>query len=173
MLNTVGSGRSNSETLAKRTTLTNSSTAAGAEPCAATFTNFNWYNNGWTTDEDNKTCLRISNGAKLSIPIGRTVFSNPSGSQATEQSHSIELTFKVRNVQDYSNLIRTITRYKNDEDLYKAFYDEETGKFNTTYTNYDAFLAWYLKTNEVEFVDKNGIKRRMEYDDLEFSHIAK
>lgn len=173
LLNTVGSGRSNSETLAKRTTLTNASTAAGAEPCAATFTNFNWYNNGWTTDEDNKTCLRISNGAKLSIPIGRTVFSNPSGSQATEQSHSIELTFKVRNVQDYSNLIRTITRYKNDEDLYKAFYDEETGKFNTTYTNYDAFLAWYLKTYEVEFVDKNGIKRRMEYDDLEFSHIAK
>ena len=109
----------------------------------------------------------------MSIPIGRTVFSNPSGSQATEQSHSIELTFKVRNVQDYSNLIRTITRYKNDENLYKAFYDEETGKFNTTYTNYDSFLAWYLKTYEVEFVDKNGIKRRMEYDDLEFSHIAK
>ena len=173
LLNTVGSGRSNSETLAKRTTLVNSSTALGAEPCAAMFTNFNWYNNGWTTDEDNKTCLRISNGAKLSIPIGRTVFSNPSGSQATEQSHSIELTFKIRNVQDYSNLIRTITRYKNDEKLYKAFYDEETGKFNTTYTNYDAFLAWYLKTYEVEFVDKKGNKRRMEYDDLEFSHIAK
>lgn len=173
LLNTVGSGRSNSETLAKRTTLVNSSTALGAEPCAATFTNFNWYNNGWTTDEDNKTCLRISNGAKLSIPIGPTVFANPNGPQDTKQSHTIELTFKIRNVQDYSNLIRTITRYENDGDLYKAFYNEETGKFNTTYTNYDAFLAWYLKTYEVEFVDKNGIKRRMEYDDLKFAKTEK
>lgn len=173
LLNTVGSGRSNSETLVKRTTLVNSSTAKGAEPCAATFTNFNWYNNGWTTDEDNKTCLRISNGAKLSIPIGSTVFANPDGPQDTKQSHTIELTFKIRNVQDYSNLIRTITRYENDGDLYKAFYNEETGKFNTTYTNYDAFLAWYLKTYEVEFVDKNGIKRKMEYDDLKFAKIEK
>lgn len=173
LLNTVGSGRSNSETLAKRTTLVNSSAALGAEPCAATFTNFNWYNNGWTTDEDNKTCLRISNGAKLSIPIGPTVFANPNGPQDTKQSHTIELTFKIRNVQDYSNLIRTITRYENDGDLYKAFYNEETGKFNTTYTNYDAFLVWYLKTYEVEFVDKNGIKRRMEYDDLKFAKTEK
>lgn len=171
-LNTVGSGRSNAETMSKRTTLVNN--VAGADPCAAKFENFNWYNNGWTTDKDNKTCLRISNGAKLTIPIGRTTFANPNGQASTEQSHSIEIMFKIRNVQDYSNLIRTITRYKNDENLYKAFYDDTTGTFKTSYTNYDAFLAWYLKNNEIEFTDpKTGEKRRMEYDDLEFSHIAK
>lgn len=173
MLNTVGSGRSNAETLSKRTTLVNASPAGDAEPCPATFEKFNWYNNGWATDENNRTCLRISNGAKLSIPIGRTVFSNPSGSQATEQSHSIELTFKIRNVQDYSNLIRTITRYKNDKDLYAEFYNEETGKPRyADYTNYDAFLAWYLRTHEV-YTGEGDSKQRLTYDDLEFSHIAK
>lgn len=171
-LNTVGSGRSNAETLSKRTTLVNN--VPGADACPAKFENFNWYNNGWTTDSDNKTCLRISNGAKLSIPLGPTVFSNPTGQASTEQSHSIELTFKIRNIQDYSNLIRTITRYKDDATLYQAFYDEVTGQFKTNYTNYDAFLAWYLKNNYISYTDsKTGITRRMEYDDLEFSHIAK
>jgi len=41
-------------------------------------------------DDKNNTFLRISNGAKLSIPIGETSFS--------EQSHTFEIMFKIRNV---------------------------------------------------------------------------
>jgi hypothetical protein len=64
-LNTIGSGRSNSESESHRQHLVNNG-------IAAQFENFNWYNNGWVRDKhtDNKTCLRISNGAKLTIPIG-------------------------------------------------------------------------------------------------------
>lgn len=167
-LNTVGSGRSNSESLSRRMTLTNA--ADDKNPCPAVFENFNWYNNGWIQDADHKTCLRISNGAKLTIPIGPMVFADTSAD--INKSHSIEFMFKIRNVQDYSTLIRTITRYKNDTDLYNAFYDSEKGSYKTNYTNYDAFLAWYLKNNYVPFID-GAETRAMTYDDLVFSNISK
>ena len=40
------------------------------------FEGFNWYNNGWILDNDNNTCLRISNGAKFKIPLGNTRFNS-------------------------------------------------------------------------------------------------
>jgi len=71
MLNTIGSGRSNNESDVKRQTLIYTNPQTG-EVIKAKFDNFNWFNNGWIRDKttDNKTCLRISNGAKLEIPIG-------------------------------------------------------------------------------------------------------
>jgi hypothetical protein len=56
----------------------------------ASFDKFNWFNNGWAMDNKNNTFLRISNGAKFIIPIGKTSF--------TEQSNTFELMFKIRNV---------------------------------------------------------------------------
>ena len=171
MLNTVGSGRSNNESEIKRQTLnyTNPNTN---EVIAAKLTNFNWYNNGWVRGTDNKTCLRISNGAQVSIPVGQMKFAAENGS-STEIAHTIELQFKVRNVQDYSNLIRNITRYQNDADLFAAFYDTQTNSYKTSYTNYDSFLAWYLKENNIPFTDSSGVQRNLEYDDLEFDYIQK
>lgn len=175
-LNTVGSGRSNNESLSKRQTLSYEYEINGEKRnINAVFSNFNWYNNGWVRDEENgnKTCLRISNGARLSIPIGETIFANSSGNAATDLSHTIELCFKIRNVQDYSALIHNITRYKNDSALYEAFYTDETG-YKTSYTNYDSFLAWYLKENHIDFVDKDTNETRdLTYDDLEFDYIQK
>jgi hypothetical protein len=55
-------GRSNSESKTKRETLVLNNKKA-------TFTNFNWYNNGWVFDSNQTTCLRISNGASVSIPV--------------------------------------------------------------------------------------------------------
>ena len=131
MLNTVGSGRSNNESEIKRQTLnyTNPNTN---EVIAAKLTNFNWYNNGWVRGTDNKTCLRISNGAQVSIPVGQMKFAAENGS-STEIAHTIELQFKIRNVQDYSNLIRNITRYQNDSELFAAFYDTQTNSYKTSY----------------------------------------
>jgi hypothetical protein len=58
-------------------------------------------------DEKNNTFLRISNGAKFSIPIGTTSF--------FEQSNTFELMFKIRNVQNYGSLVTNITRYYLDD----------------------------------------------------------
>jgi len=56
------------------------------------FNNFNWYNNGWITDDDGETCLRISNGASINIPL------NVMNSKKLSDSLAFELVFKVRNV---------------------------------------------------------------------------
>jgi len=60
------SGRSNDESPLKRASWSYNG-------ISGRFENFNWYNNGWRT-EDRKTFLRISNGARFSIPIGNITF---------------------------------------------------------------------------------------------------
>ena len=177
MLNTVGSGRSNNESEIKRQTLIYKQSDNNL--IKAKLSNFNWYNNGWIRGTDNKTCLRISNGAKLSIPIGKMRFAAENGTD-TEITHTIELQFKIRNIQNYSNLIHNITRYNNDDELFSKFYDEENHSYLTKYTNYDSFLAWYLKeinpTAENPFTiaeEGSSEPRLLEYDDLTFNRIQK
>jgi hypothetical protein len=63
-------GRSNSESTTNRKNL------VFDNGVKASFEDFNWYNNGWIIDDNNNTCLRISNGARFSIPIGNTVFAS-------------------------------------------------------------------------------------------------
>jgi hypothetical protein len=90
------------------------------------------------------------------------------------ESHSIEVCFKIRNVQDYSNLIRNITRYVDDDALYAQFYNAETATYLTEYTNYDSFLNWFFKNNYYPYVDPDTKEERaMTYDDLEFNYIDK
>jgi len=88
MLNTIGSGRSNNESEARRQTLTYKK--SNNEIIAAKLSNFNWYNNGWIRGNDNKTCLRISNGASVSIPIGKMYFAAENGTDM-QITHTIEL----------------------------------------------------------------------------------
>jgi hypothetical protein len=59
--------------------------------------------------EINQTCLRISNGAQLSIPYKPMTFAS---NNLDSQSHTVELQFRIRNIQNYDNLIKNITRYK-------------------------------------------------------------
>ena len=87
----------------------------------AEFNNFNWYNNGWKTDDEGQTCLRISNGAEFILPIGETTFA---GSSQASSSWSYEMQFKIRKVQDYTPLIQNITRYKDDGAYYAEFTKE-------------------------------------------------
>jgi len=46
---------------------------------------------------DNRTCLRISNGASLTIPIGNMVFAQL-GSNVNSIAPTIEMQFKIRNI---------------------------------------------------------------------------
>ena len=161
------SGRSNGESATNRSTCIY---GEGANAIKAKFENFNWYNNGWVTDsETGNTCLRISNGAIFSIPLKQTKFASTT---AGEQSHTFEFQFKVRNVQDYANIVHNITRYKgNTEAKHGIVYNWsdnmaiipiDGGQLVSVYyifnhpecylewsegklfDNYDAFLQWYL-----------------------------
>ena len=131
-LNFNATGRSNSEPAGKREnwnyTLDNTRKQAS-------FNDFNWYNNGWFMDEDiNTSCIKISNGAQLSIPYKSMVFAS---SESDKQSHTVEMQFKISNIQKYGNLIRNITRYVGDADYYKDFKLKEA---EGLYDNYDVYL---------------------------------
>lgn len=154
ILNFESKGRSNAESAVNRATWVNED-----ETVKAVFTDFNWYNNGWILDENNQACLRISNGAQFSLPISNLTFAS---NDASKQSNSIEFQFKVRNIQDYSNLIKNTTRYKGDDDFYAAFIAQ------SAYSNYDAFLQYYLPIYKVPVG-----ATRVEYDDLEFNYVQK
>jgi hypothetical protein len=148
-------GRSNSESAVNREIWTTPDGKIKAE-----FSNFNWYNNGWIPDDKNQTCLRISNGAQFKIPYGKMIFN---GIDASIQSNSIEIQFKVRNIQDYSNLIKNTTRYKDDSKFYTAFTSQ------SVYNNYDAFLQYYIPIwNETQ-----PEASRTSYDDLKFDYVQK
>lgn len=166
-LNFDATGRSNSESKTKRASW---SYELNGQQKNAQFTNFNWYNNGWTTDkETNSTCLRISNGAQLSIPYDTMIFAN---NIVGQQSHTIEMQFRIRNIQNYDNLIKNITRYQfgeeenapNDETEYKAFKAqryEEGG-----YDNYDAYLQAVLPPDKYELLVIRGVEKEIQIDNI-------
>ena len=164
-LNFDPAGRSNSEPAARRASW---SYTKDGETVNARFENFNWYNNGWYTDSETKsTYLRISNGAKFTIPFnGGLEFGT---SLNSKQSNAIELAFKVRNIQNYTNLITNVTRYNvptafgddgkptsfsRDDSLYTAFTNQ------TLYSNYDAYLQATITDPEI-------------YDNLQFREVQK
>ena len=188
------SGRSNSESAASRVKC--SYTDNNNVTIDAQLENFNWYNNGWVTDDVGNACLRISNGAKFTIPLGQTKFAT---SNNTNQSHTFEFQFKVRNVQDYSQIIHNVTRYKanteashgrtfgswtddfsyeGEPSVYRAFTDRTYLEWSDgrIYDNYDAFLQWYLPefaNHHPELLDPNQQIFPPSYDDLEFRKVEK
>ena len=132
-VNFIATGRSNSESKLSRETLE-------INGKYAEFKNFNWYNNGWVFDDNNTTCLRVSNGAEVSIPIGQLSFDNSSSTP----THSIEIQFKIRNPQNYSKVITKYTRYKASDESGKSWTDRDAWdafKDQTIYVNYDEFLT--------------------------------
>ena len=177
-VNFSAKGRSNSEAASRRSVWQQE---INGNSVYGIFNNFNWYNNGWVMDENNETCLRISNGASFKIPFGTTTMA-----AGTEPSAAFELQFKLRNVQDYANLIQNITRYNNDDLFYTYGFSKQD-----SYTNYDAFLNDFLRVYPLDGVrdekgdlvydaegnllmyptDADG--NRITYDKLEFSHIQK
>lgn len=155
-------GRSNSEAIQRRSVLkVNGQNAVFND-------RFNWYNNGWVSDSNHQTCLRISNGASIAFPIGKMTFSN-------NQSHTLEFRMKIRNIQNYDKIITTYTRYKvmenpvtagidktwTDDEIFTEFLQQRT----TGYASYDAYLAAVLP-------EKRKIDATIPtYDDLEFASL--
>ena len=155
VLDFSSTGRSNAESAVNRASWTSADGKVKAE-----FTDFNWYNNGWVFDPDTQqTCLRISNGAQFSLPIGNMTFAS---GDASKQSNTVEMQFVIKNIQDYSNLIKNTTRYKSDGKFYEAFLAQNE------YSNYDAFLQYWLPLYELA----EG-ETRVTIDSLEFDHVQK
>lgn len=121
ILNLETMGRSNEENITSRTTWVSDKTDVKT---AVTFNNFNWYNNGWVEDDDGRSCLRISNGASISIPISPLNILNTS---TMTEALTFEFRFKVRNIQEYATLITTTSTEddKGNVTINKEFNDKK------------------------------------------------
>ena len=80
------------------------------------FENFNWASNGWIPDEDGNTCLRLTNGAKLTIPFAPFSYANTGGG-AQRTGKTLEFVFKVRNVRDENGIIIQAASWDNNGKL--------------------------------------------------------
>jgi hypothetical protein len=100
MLYLTAKERSNKETLANRQTWNYGNYSAN-------LTGFNWYNNGWTTDDDGDEVLRLSNGAKVEIPFGDDPINRPAILQtdAVQEGFGIEVEFRCRNATSFAKLM--------------------------------------------------------------------
>ena len=65
------------------------------------------YNNGWQKDSAGNNVLRLSNGAKVTIPIDDLL---------SFQNRTYEFDFRVHNATNYSKLINITTVYQKNED---------------------------------------------------------
>ena len=65
----------------------------GSTSC--TFTNFEFVNDGWKSDEDGNTVLRTTGDARLTIPF------QPFAADARSTGETIEIEFATRDVMDY------------------------------------------------------------------------
>ena len=155
-------GRSNNDPLSRRVIWNNPITSpADMAAVTAEFTNFNWYNNGWMM-EDNQSLLRISNGASVIFNIGDLKFA---GTENSNQSHTFEFQFKMKNIQDYGNLVKNITRYKDDGDLFNKDFKDPT-KNIWGHTNYDAFLHDYLSPEAYEALEFDFVYKELNFDNI-------
>jgi len=106
-MNLSSTGRSSDEIAANRETW-----ADGAYK--ATLNGFNWYNNGWKNDDDgNGAYLSIANGATVTIPF-RNFATNPIEDfqfNGVNKNYTLEVRFRIRNVQEYSTLVTTNPYY--------------------------------------------------------------
>lgn len=69
------------------------------ENIQAVMTGFNWTSDGWQTDADGATCLRVTGDARVTIPY--KLF----GTDFRTSGKTIELEFATRNVLDYDATI--------------------------------------------------------------------
>lgn len=75
----------------------------------ANLIDFNWHNNGWMQDSEGRSCLRISNGAKVEIPL--ILFTN---SKPTTGGFTFEFEFNPYNLYSYNLLTQSTNTVEDD-----------------------------------------------------------
>ena len=162
LVNLTSEGRSNKENITDRQRW--SYTNANGLETAVTFNGFNWYSNGWVVDNDNNSCLRISNGASISIPL--RVLENP---QLTDPL-TFEFIFKLRNVQELTTLITTSSEEKEDGTVViTKTADVSKGVFAKYYKNN---IGLCLGTQEAFFKSGANAIVNARYTDGDMVHVS-
>ena len=142
LVNYTTAGRSNLEIKSKRNIWSNTITSSQYKE--ATLTGFNWQSNGWKKDSvvegeiDSGTYLSLTNGASVSIPCGPLTLNST-------LDYTIEIRFRVRNIQKYSTLVQNLPLYYYENDEYIQV--EEGSEIDNS-------VNYYVKRDNVEIYDR-------------------
>ena len=145
-------GRSNQEATPASWTY-----GTGANAISAQFSGFNWSSDGWQSDSDGITVMRVSGDARLTIPY------KPFASDFRGTGKTIELEFATRNVLDYDATI--LSCMSGDRGIsvtaQKALLKSEQSEISTQYKEDEhvriAFVAEKRAENRLLFIYINGI----------------
>lgn len=152
VLNLDSAGRSNQESAATKTKWVSKNTSVNTE---VIFKDFNWYNNGWLSDPDGTSFLRISNGASIEIPINRANGGlNILNSVKVQEALAFEFRFRVRNLQEYATLVTTSSKEVDGQVVISKEASTESGVFGSFYNQGVGFC---LGTQEAFFKADNYI----------------
>ena len=129
----------------------------GEDEIACTFSGFSWTSDGWQTDKDGITVLRVSGDARLTIPY------KPFATDSRVPGKTIELEFATRNVLDYDAVI--LSCFSGDRGFsvtaQKALLKSEQSEISTQYKEDEhvriAFVIEKRAENRLLFIYINGI----------------
>ena len=135
---------------------------------SAKLSNFNWYNNGWVLDDNNKTCLRISNGAKVEIPM--VIFKDSAPSVG---GYTIEFEFKPYNLYNYQLLTTSVSTSGEDEKVeVDREFDSSKATIKYVQGKEAAAYGFCLGTQDAYFRLGDGTNVAARYKDEEILNVA-
>ena len=129
----------------------------GDDEIACSFSGFSWTSDGWQTDNDGVTVLRVSGDARVTIPY------KPFATDSRVPGKTIELEFATRNVLDYDAVI--LSCFSGNRGIsvtaQKALLKSEQSEISTQYKEDEhvriAFVIEKRAENRLLFIYINGI----------------
>lgn len=129
----------------------------GDDQIACSFSGFSWTSDGWQTDKDGITVLRVSGDARVTIPY------RPFATDSRVPGKTIELEFATRNVLDYDAVI--LSCFSGNRGIsvtaQKAMLKSEQSEISTQYKEDEhvriAFVIEKRAENRLLFIYINGI----------------
>ena len=134
----------------------------------ASFSGFNWKNNGWVKDDNGYSCLRISGGASVTLPL------HLFASDFRATGKTIEFEFTVRDVYNYDTPV--ISCWSGDRGIQitsqTALLKSEQSSIDTRFKDEErirlAFVVEKRADNRLVGIYVNGIKSgSMQYPDAD------
>lgn len=122
-----------------------------------TFSNFNWTSDGWQTDEDDITVMRVSGDARITIPY------KPFEKDFRTTGKTIELEFATRNVLNYDATILSCMNGGRGISVtaQRALLHSESSEISTQYKEDEhvriAFVVEKRSENRLLYIYINGI----------------
>ena len=135
---------------------------------AAVFSGFNWKNNGWVKDDNGYSCLRVSGGASVTLPL------HLFASDFRATGKTIEFEFTVHDVYNYDTPV--ISCWSGDRGIQitsqTALLKSEQSSIDTRFKDEErirlAFVVEKRADNRLVGIYVNGIKSgSMQYPDAD------